>query len=343
MAQSDLSLKFLVSGSFAGSLIGKAGSAVKELSEISECRVTVSGIADFYPGTSERVIVIAGGIENMKTVIELIWELILLQSKTSGKGRSSAVWTPKAFVDSLTSDDTHEVTGKITVPADAGGLLLGRGGANMRQMVEESGAKIQMTTKEEAIFTQERIVTINGTITQCRKASILILMKLSEEEDAAVYANRSTKYSPMTNGSGLLGRNPRGESSRNNPSSTSSGTRKSLVPIKTATSFPATTQITLTVAESLIGNIIGKQKSTLREMIALSGADIEVSPRGENPKGNDERVVTISGTPACAQTAHLFCLGKLQQGKTSPRKPRRRNLDSKSGESVDDEDSESAD
>lgn len=40
------------------------------------------------------------------------------------------------------------------------------------------------------------------------------------------------------------------------------------------------TTITLAVPDELIGNILGKQGSTMREIISLSGANVVVSKRG---------------------------------------------------------------
>lgn len=308
-----LSIKFLVSGSFAGSLIGTAGASVKELMEVSDCKVSVSGTQDYYPGTSDRVVVLSGEVEAVNTAADLIWELIYLQSQNPGKIRS-VVWSPKAYKELLSSDNERQLTGKLSIPSDAGGLVLGRGGANMRFMCETSGAKLQMTTKEESLFTQERIMTISGTVSECRKLTSLVLAKLSEEEESTFYANKGTKYVPLA-----LGRPSRSDSRDPLSAEGSPRGRASPMMARSPVSVPATSQMTLTVPESLIGNIIGKQGATLREMAQLSGAKIEVSVRPEFASGTDDRVVTITGTPHAAQTAHAFCIEKLKQGKSSPR------------------------
>ncbi len=49
----------------------------------------------------------------------------------------------------------------------------------------------------------------------------------------------------------------------------------------------------------------------MREIIALSGAKVVVSPRGEYAEGTTNRIVTITGTPTAAQTAHLFITQRL--------------------------------
>ena len=79
------------------------------------------------------------------------------------------------------------------------------------------------------------------------------------------------------------------------------------------TDVSATTEITINVPDTLVGNILGRQGSTMREIMSLSGAKVVVSPRGTFAEGSNNRVVTISGAPACAATAHILVNQKLQQ------------------------------
>ena len=48
-------------------------------------------------------------------------------------------------------------------------------------------------------------------------------------------------------------------------------------------------------------------------MTSLSGAKISISQRGEFVEGTNNRLVTITGSPACAQTAHTLVVHKLKQ------------------------------
>jgi hypothetical protein len=92
------------------------------------------------------------------------------------------------------NDDVF-VSAKISIPAMASGLILGRSGATIRSIAEESNAKVVMTGKDEALFTQERILTISGEAGQCIKCTDLIISKLNEQEDVAQFVNRGTTYS----------------------------------------------------------------------------------------------------------------------------------------------------
>jgi hypothetical protein len=47
-----------------------------------------------------------------------------------------------------------------------------------------------MSSKEEALFTQERVLSITGDTGRCIKCSHLVLAKLSEQDEIIPYASR---------------------------------------------------------------------------------------------------------------------------------------------------------
>ena len=314
-----ISLKFLLSNSLTGSLIGTQGKAIKELITITDAKINVSSASDFYPGTSERVILLSGTKEAVSLAQTLLWEMIGLMAKHSAEngGDTRLVeWNPRTAFESLGSNDSVEVTGKFSIPAAAGGVVLGKGGETLRGFSSQTSTRVTMSGKDEALFTQERIVTLSGTVGGCIACTDLILNKLHEQSEIIPFINRGTTYtSPLTSTLGLLGaesraqrRPPRGEPRKESAE---------------AASLPVTdTTITLSVPDELIGNIFGRQGSTMREIIALSGAKVVVSPRGEYAEGTTNRIVTITGTPTAAQTAHLFITQRLHTPvNPPPRKP----------------------
>lgn len=304
-----LAIKFLVSNSLAGSLIGAGGSAIRELIEVTEARVTVSSVQEVYPGTNDRIILVSGSHNSVDLTQNLLWDMFALNASASAAERKTITWSPRATSATPGEYDEIEVSAKIAVSASAGGLVLGRGGATLRSIAEESGAKVQMTSKEDAVFTQERILTISGTTGSCARCVTLILTKLGEDLEAAQYANRGVTYAPQIPGFNQ-NRNPRGPNGRNGSSDSA--------PAEDASGI-SSTKITLTVPDGIVGNILGKQGSTMREIMSLSGAKITVSSR-EDAKTTDgeiaNRTVTITGSPTAAQTAHAFITQKLQAPST---------------------------
>jgi RNA-binding protein Nova len=65
-------LKMLVTDNIAGAIIGKNGKAIADIQEECGARIKVSQTADFYPGTSERTILITGINSNESSSTHLI-------------------------------------------------------------------------------------------------------------------------------------------------------------------------------------------------------------------------------------------------------------------------------
>lgn len=63
-----------------------------------------------------------------------------------------------------------------------------------------------MTSKEEALFTHERILNISGTPNQCKLCTRLVLHKLADQDEIAPFLNKGTTYSsPLGVGMGVAG------------------------------------------------------------------------------------------------------------------------------------------
>jgi RNA-binding protein Nova len=247
-----IAIKFLLSNPLTGSLIGAAGRVIKELIEVTDARINVSNPTDTYPGTTDRVILLSGTREAVSLAQTLIWEMIGLMTK-GAEGNPKIEWSPRATLAELGTNDDVEVSAKFTVPASAGGLILGKSGATIKTISTESGARIAMSTKEEALFTQERIVTVSGTVAACIACTDLIITKIAEQEEVLPFANRGTTYSsPLTATFGMTDDSkPRGKKSSAKSEETE-GKSSGDLPV-------ADTTITLTVPDDLIGNIFGKQ------------------------------------------------------------------------------------
>jgi len=253
--------------------------------------------------------------------------MIALNTKSNGE---KTVWSPRSASQSLEDFEDVTVTGKLCIPSSAGGLILGRAGSNIRAIMEESGAHLQMTGKEEAFFTQERVITISGSAGVCAKAVALILQRLATDEECSRYVNRGVTYSthiaPMF-GDVRSGRSNGSRGPRTGRGAVAGGGRAAQEEAAGGDALVVaaepTISITLTVPDDLITNVIGKQGSTLREIMSLSNSKVAVSPRGEFVEGTTNRVVTITGSPSAAQTANLLITQKLQAAGTGGASPER--------------------
>lgn len=141
-----------------------------------------------------------------------------------------------------------------------------------------------MGSKEDALFTQERVITISGTAGQCIKCTNFVLAKLDEQEEVAPFLNRGTTYSsPLQRGFMGFGRG----SGRGGPGGRTGALlgrgrgRGSLTGGRgdEEQEPEATVTTSMVISNDLVGNIFGKHGSTMREIISLSGAKVVVSGR----------------------------------------------------------------
>ena len=83
----ECSIKFLLSNSHAGSIIGNGGFAIKDLMEISGAIVRISDIKNLHPITNQRVLYIAGSESSVALAQALVWEMIGQQTSAYSEGK----------------------------------------------------------------------------------------------------------------------------------------------------------------------------------------------------------------------------------------------------------------
>ena len=108
--------------------------------------------------------------------------------------------SPPPLPHAPTNSSTSTTSVKLLIAKGAGGLVIGRAGATIKALNEESGARIQLAAKDEAagVVTGERVVTISGPLKGVVKGVSRILEKLNEEPELARYQNLTTSYSRST-------------------------------------------------------------------------------------------------------------------------------------------------
>merc|ERR1711981_814132 len=89
-SSSGVSLKLVVPASQCGSLIGKGGSKIKDIREVTGASVQVA--SELLPNSTERTVTIGGGKNNITQVIYQIC-CVMLESPPKG---TTIPYTPKA-------------------------------------------------------------------------------------------------------------------------------------------------------------------------------------------------------------------------------------------------------
>jgi len=277
--ESTCALKFLISNSAAGSIIGKGGATISQLQEQSRAKIKVANSNDFFPGTTERCVLITGSHDALLCAASLVVMKIQEAEHHSGDGKG---------------DMGAPFTAKMLVPNSAVGAIIGKGGGTITDMSAQSGAQMKVSSKEAQAMLglTERMVSVVGDLSQMNVAVNLIVAKMQESPPAAQYQNMSTSYAAHTTPRGLptaaMGALSMGSSDRQ-------------------------TSMTISVLDSLAGYVVGKEGATLREMQRQSGAKIIMSRRGEYLPGTQSRSVTIQGSAAAVQVAQELIRQRIQQ------------------------------
>ncbi|XP_078515548.1 RNA-binding protein Nova-1 isoform X3 [Lissotriton helveticus] len=179
-------LKVLIPSYAAGSIIGKGGQTIVQLQKETGATIKLSKSKDFYPGTTERVCLIQGTVEALNAVHGFIAEKIREMPQNMAKAEPVSILQPQTTVN---PDRIKQV--KIIVPNSTAGLIIGKGGATVKAVMEQSGAWVQLSQKPDGINLQERVVTVSGEPEQNRKAVELIIQKIQEDPQSGSCLNIS--------------------------------------------------------------------------------------------------------------------------------------------------------
>ncbi|XP_077467867.1 RNA-binding protein Nova-2 isoform X4 [Stigmatopora argus] len=206
-------LKVLIPSYAAGSIIGKGGQTIVQLQKETGATIKLSKSKDFYPGTTERVCLVQGTVEALNGVHDFIAEKVREMPQSSQKSEPVSILQPQTTVNpdrikqSVSSAPRllpicHNFAvwsvrqAKLIVPNSTAGLIIGKGGATVKAVMEQSGAWVQLSQKPEGINLQERVVTISGEPEQNRKAVEIIVQKIQEDPQSSSCLNIS--YSNIT-------------------------------------------------------------------------------------------------------------------------------------------------
>ena len=190
-------MQILVTNKDAGTVIGRGGATISGMQTKSGSRIRVSNNNEYFPGTMDRVVMITGPTAE----IVVAGCTLVLSELYCNPDNAQQVGA-----------DQH-VTVNLLIPNASAGLVIGKGGDNIRKMVDESGAnKIQLSNKEKQVpGIEERLITCIGNTAQVIKASELIVAKICEDPQVK-FLNLSTQYKgagmPMPPQGGGFGRGP---------------------------------------------------------------------------------------------------------------------------------------
>jgi RNA-binding protein Nova len=126
-------------------------------------------------GTSERVCLITGSAEAIMTVLDFMMEKIKEKPDPA---------KPTADASEAKQQQERDKLVKILVPNSTAGMIIGKAGAFIKQIKEESGSYVQISQKPKDLTLQERCITVIGDKENNKRACRMILSKIVEDSQS---------------------------------------------------------------------------------------------------------------------------------------------------------------
>ncbi len=171
-AEQQVEEKIGVPNGVVGYIIGRGGESITSMQRRTGCRVQIQKEHEMAPGTAQRVITLtaptAESIAQCRGIIEeMVKERLATTASTPGStvgmggggvGPGSNATAQMAQLQKALSEGQQHVT--VQVPDADVGLIIGKGGAQIRTIQESSGANVQIPQVADANNPAVRTVNI---------------------------------------------------------------------------------------------------------------------------------------------------------------------------------------
>jgi len=329
--EAKMSIRLLVGSKDAGGLIGKAGVIVKKLREDTGA---VIDIADPVPRALKRIVTVKGTLPGVMKALSQISEKLAERRRGARKAGRSPEHGDEG-------DDTKNSLTLLIANAQVG-CVIGKGGEQIRATRLTSGANVKVSEKMLEGST-EKSVLIEGTGDQVAKACELIAAQLLMTQDRAVakvpyvprptFGLEGTPYPGLFYDQYTMAQLPMhlalGPSAFPAPHSGSfagrvggggggaGGHGGAGAPMVVAGAGGAgggggggasEPSVLISVAEAVVGSIIGRGGAVIKEIRQRSRAQIRIGD--PSPTGGD-RTITITGSRQCNEVAIALVYEKI--------------------------------
>ena len=194
-------VKILVADRVAGSIIGKAGKVITDIEHSTGCIMKLSpgtrpDVVDclslvgqtFFPGTQERIVVIAGSIEGISAALRIILNKVRALVLTEYRSRQPS---GLEFYDTSPTesalDESVDISVRAVVPNSAVSCIIGRGGEVVKDINRRTGAMIRIGDRLSIVH--ERIVQISGTVEECHAALHEVATRIQSDKNLREHLN----------------------------------------------------------------------------------------------------------------------------------------------------------
>ncbi|XP_066248523.1 poly(rC)-binding protein 3 isoform X6 [Euwallacea similis] len=304
-----ITLRLIVPASQCGSLIGKGGSKIKEIREVTGASIQVA--SEMLPNSTERAVTISGTGE---AITQCIYHICNVMLESPPKG-ATIPYRPKPQVGGpviLAGGQAYTIQGNYAVPAHAdvstpliSPLLAPHHGAAFGPAM----AAVAPQPPPTAIFELK-----NGPL----PAHAALPPQHLLPDVATLTKNPLAGLAALGLG-GLAPANTGGL----NPAALAALAGSQLRTSNSRTQQNTNQQTTeMTVPNELIGCVIGKGGTKIAEIRQISGAMIRISNCDDRETGSSDRTITISGAPdAVALAQYLINMRISMETATLPGLP----------------------
>lgn len=299
-AQTQLTLRAIVSTKEAGVIIGKAGKNVADLREETGVK---AGVSKVVPNVHDRVLSVTGTLDGVSRAYGMVAQT-LLDSPPSTMG---GVNPPSG---------THPI--RLLISHNQMGTIIGRQGLKIKHIQDVSGVRM-VAQKDMLPQSTERIVEVTGSPEGIRAAVWEIGKCLIDDYQRGT---GTVLYNPTRN-LGSNGGDSRGNSERNRSYARTGngadfsegpprGFRERTSPSAAAGDESMQTQ-NISIPADMVGCIIGKAGAKISEIRKSSGAKISIAKAPHDETG--ERMFTIMGTAESNEKALYLLYENLEAEK----------------------------
>ncbi|KAG7008678.1 hypothetical protein G7Y79_00004g012620 [Physcia stellaris] len=294
-AQSQMTLRAIVSSKEAGVIIGKAGKNVADLRDETGVK---AGVSKVVQGVHDRVLTVAGGLEGISKAYGIVAKGLLEGAPQMGMGGV------------ISTNGTHPI--RLLISHNQMGTIIGRQGLKIKHIQDASGVRM-VAQKEMLPQSTERIVEVQGTPEGIQKATWEIAVRAEVGRGGQLAAaaamppyvgNRS--YNRTGNGADFSD-SPVGFNRRSN-----SDANRGPPPTTTEDGEEIQTQ-NISIPSDMVGCIIGRGGSKISEIRKSSGARISIAKAPHDETG--ERMFTIMGSAAANEKALYLLYENLEAEK----------------------------
>ncbi|XP_076092171.1 putative ATP-dependent RNA helicase DDX53 isoform X2 [Mytilus galloprovincialis] len=277
-----------VDSSKIGRVIGKGGSKIRELQDETGATINISKDDD---GSGQKEIQLEGSPDAVAKAKEMINELTqddgggFGRRDNSNRGFGSGGDSNRGFGRS--NDSGQSDSSSIRVDSSKIGRVIGKGGSKIRELQDETGAKINISKDDDGSGQKE--IQLEGSPDAVAKAKEMII-ELTQD-DGGGFGRREDS----NRGFGGREESNRGFGSRDNSNSGfGSGGDSNRGGFGSGNNSGQSDSSTIRVDSSKIGRVIGKGGSKIRELQDETGATINIS---KDDDGSGQKEIQLEGSP----------------------------------------------